>query len=145
MRVRSARDWCFDASPQRVWAALEDTVAYPSWWPWLRRFDAAALAEGEVWRCTVKPPLPYSLTFDLRLDSVVEQHSIDATLSGDLHGVARIEIEPAGDATRLALTSSIEATRRPIAVLAILAGPLARWGHDWVLDNGARQFAKVVE
>lgn len=144
MGIRSRRDWRFDAPLTEVWNALAAVDAYPSWWPWLRRFDATSLTEGQVWRCTVKPPLPYSLTFDLTLDSVVDQHSIKATLSGDLCGTARIDLEPADEATRLQLTSSIEARRRPVAMLERLAGPIARWGHDWVLDTGARQFAAAL-
>ena len=35
----------------RACGADQRRVAVPPWWPWLRVFQAAALAEGEEWRC----------------------------------------------------------------------------------------------
>lgn len=141
MRVASDRRWQLAAAPEAVWSALADTAAYPAWWPWLRRFDAKALAAGEVWRCTVKPPLPYALRFDIALDELHAPEYISARLSGDLRGTARIEIAPSAAGSTLRLVSDLQPQRRPIAVISALAGPLARWGHDWVLETGVRQFA----
>src|SRR5689334_17247421 len=70
MDVRSERRFRFDATPTALWAALDSVDDYSRWWPWLHHFDARALAAGEEWRCTVKPPLPYVVRFTIRLDEV---------------------------------------------------------------------------
>jgi uncharacterized protein YndB with AHSA1/START domain len=139
--VASDRSWTFDRRPETVWAALADTDAYRTWWPWLRHFDARALRAGDVWDCQVKPPLPYSLRFTIAIEELHAPTMISATLDGDLRGAARIDLAPHGGGTMLRLRSELQPASRPIAVLSTLAGPITRWGHDWVLDTGARQFA----
>ena len=46
-----------------VWSLISEVSQYRSWWPWLRAFDAVALAAGEEWRCEVQPPVPYLVRF----------------------------------------------------------------------------------
>ena len=141
MEVRSERRFEFDAAPPALWAALGSVDDYPSWWPWLRRFDARALAQGEEWRCTVKPPLPYVVRFTVRFDEVEVERRIDAVVSGDIEGPAQLLIEPSTGGSAVTLTSSLRPTNTVLKAAALLGRPLVRYGHDWVLDIGAGQFA----
>ena len=75
MEVRSDRRFRFDAAPPAFWAAIGSVDDYPRWWPWLRSFEARALAPGDEWRCTVKPPLPYVVRFTIHLDEVVVERA----------------------------------------------------------------------
>ena len=141
MEVRSERRFEFDAAPPALWAALGSVDDYPRWWPWLRRFDARALAPGEEWRCTVKPPLPYVVRFTIRFDEVEVERRIDATVRGDIEGPAQLLIEPSASGSAVTLTSSLRPTNTVLKAAALLGRPLVRYGHDWVLDIGAGQFA----
>ncbi len=141
MEVRSERRFEFEAAPPVLWAALGSVDDYPRWWPWLRRFDARALAPGEEWRCTVKPPLPYVVRFTIRFDEVEVERRIDATVEGDIEGPAQLLIEPSAGGTAVTLTSSLRPTNTILKAAALLGRPLVRYGHDWVLDIGAGQFA----
>ena len=141
MEVRSERRFEFDAAPPALWAALGSVDDYPRWWPWLRRFEARALAPGEEWRCTVKPPLPYAVRFAIRFDEVEVERRIDATVEGDIEGPAQLLIEPSAGGSAVTLTSSLRPTNTVLKAAALLGRPLVRYGHDWVLDIGAGQFA----
>lgn len=141
MEVRSERQFEFDAAPPALWAALGSVHDYPRWWPWLRRFEARALAPGEEWRCTVKPPLPYVVRFAIRFDEVDVERRIDATVEGDIEGPAQLLIEPSAGGSAVTLTSSLRPTNTVLKAAALLGRPLVRYGHDWVLDIGAGQFA----
>lgn len=144
MEVVSDRRYHLAAPPTEVWDALGRTDEYRLWWPWLRRFDARALEPGEEWRCTIRPPLPYVVRFSLRLDEVQAPETVTARLQGDIRGEARIDLRPtgpAGKSTELRLRAALEPGRATFGVLAQVARPVARFGHDWVLDTGARQFA----
>jgi len=141
VEVRSERRFEFDAAPPALWAALGSVDDYPRWWPWLRRFDARALAPGEEWRCTVKPPLPYVVRFAIRFDEVEVERRIDATVEGDIEGPAQLLIEPSAGGSAVTLTSSLRPTNTVLKAAALLGRPLVRYGHDWVLDIGAGQFA----
>jgi hypothetical protein len=119
---------------------------YPRWWPWLRRFEARGLVEGDRWRCRVQPPLPYGLQFIVTLEEVVPPRLIRATVDGDLRGEARLEVHdteppsgvPAGCDVRLRSTL-FPAAALPRAMATVAPG-VARFGHNWVIENGVRQF-----
>jgi uncharacterized protein YndB with AHSA1/START domain len=138
--VRSDRRWDIDAGRDEVWTALTAVDQYRAWWPWLRRFEANAFAQGERWRCTVKPQLPYRLHFDIVLQTVVERELAVAHLEGDLDGWARLSLDDDRDGCQLQLISELEAVAGPVRVAARLAPRITSAGHDWVLDRGIRQF-----
>ena len=138
--VRSDRRWDFGASRAEVWTALTAVDRYRAWWPWLRRFEANAFAQGERWRCTIKPQLPYRLHFDIVLETVVERELAVAHLEGDLNGWARLSLADDPDGCQLRLISELQAVGGPARVAARVAPRIASAGHDWVLDRGIRQF-----
>jgi Polyketide cyclase / dehydrase and lipid transport len=176
MEISSNHSYRFPAPRRVVWAALADVSAYPSWWPWLRRFEAtgAGLAEGAVWRCTIRPPLPYAIRCSVELTYVRAPALVTADITGDILGHARLDLtqlaqvtlpypspstgEPhnlpghsgtrgrarPGPATEARITSRLEARHMPARLLAGLAPSAARWGHDWVFDTAARQFARAA-
>jgi uncharacterized protein YndB with AHSA1/START domain len=151
MRIDSDRCYRFAVPPSRLWAAVCDVRSFPRWWSWLHEFEGRRLAPGEVWECAVRPPLPYVLRFRLIIGEVDEARLVTATVEGDIAGRATLDItaRPVGAAGRdlradseVRLRSSLAPGRRWLEMLATVAGPATRYGHDWVLDTGARQFAE---
>jgi hypothetical protein len=100
------------------------------------------LAPGEVWSCTVRPPAPYTLRFRLAIDQVEPGRRVTATIGGDIRGRARLDIADGGPGTRVRLRAGLAPANRWLAAVASLARPAVRYGHDWVLDTGARQFGE---
>ena len=142
MHVRSDREYRFDASPAAVWEALGRVDDYRTWWPWLRRFDADGLATGARWTCTIRPPLPYALRLVVGIDDVEPPERITATVTGDIQGDASVDLAPDGDGCVVRLRSSLAPAGQPLRAVARLTPWLARFGHDWVLDTGLRQFRR---
>ena len=139
--IRSDRRITFGAPPAEVWEALTRTGMYTAWWPWLRRLDAVGLVAEDVWSCHVQPPLPYSLRFTITLDEVVDGRSVRATVAGEIVGSARVELLPAGPAaTVVHFVSDLAPAAGALRAFAAVARPLVAWGHDWVIDQGIRQF-----
>jgi uncharacterized protein YndB with AHSA1/START domain len=126
--------------PAALWASLAQVDRYQSWWPWLRRFDGAELAAGEAWHCLVQPPLPYRVRFTVHLEEVEAPHRVAASVSGDVAGQARVEVAAAGTGSRVRFVSQLDASNGWLKAVARWASPLAGFGHDWVMDAGARQF-----
>lgn len=144
MRVESDRRYRFPVQPGDLWAAIGDTGRYRRWWPWLRRFEGRGLVEGDRWCCVVQPPLPYPVRFTVELDEVVEGRLVAATVDGDVTGTARLEIGEHVEGCEARLVSSLAPNGRVLRVAATVAAPVVRFGHDWVLDAGARQFRSQV-
>jgi uncharacterized protein YndB with AHSA1/START domain len=151
MEISSNHTYRLPAPRTDVWRALAGVSAYPSWWPWLRQFSASALAEGDEWRCTIRPPLPYAIRCRVVLVEVLAPTLVVARVSGDIAGTARLSLEPVagrgepddlgGPGTDARIVSRLHARRLPARLLARVAPGVARWGHDWVFDTAARQFA----
>jgi uncharacterized protein YndB with AHSA1/START domain len=138
--VRSDRRHRFPVPPEQLWEAVVRVQDYRSWWPWLGGVDDAAFAEGERWRCLVRPPLPYVLRFDLVLEEVERPRFVTATIEGDLTGHAALDIAPTPEGSELRLVSALQPDNGTMRALARVAPALVRFGHDWVLDTGLRQF-----
>jgi hypothetical protein len=142
VHLRSDRRFELALPPDALWDRISDVTAYRRWWPWLREFQAGGLSAGERWRCSVRPPLPYVVRFTVHIDDLVDRESIDVTVAGDIAGTARLEIRdhPVGSEARL--VSALSPDHRLLRLLTAAARPMVRFGHDWVLDSGARQFAQ---
>lgn len=144
MRLDSDRSYRFEVTADALWSAIAETGDYPRWWPWLSDFDANGLVAGDVWTCTVRPPLPYRLRFAIHLDDVEPTTLVTARVSGDIAGTARLDIAPNGDGCNVRLRSSLRPSSAAFGMLALFARPIVRRGHDWVLDTGARQFVRLA-
>lgn len=132
----------FDASASTVWAALGRAPDYQRWWPWLQRFDGVHVADGERWTCTVKPPLPYTVSFVLVLRDVDHQRrSVSADITGEVVGTAAIDIDETGSGCSLRLVAELAPASAFLRSLTRVAGPVARRGHDVVIDRALAQFA----
>ena len=140
--VRTQRTVRVEVDPADVWAALHRVEDYPSWWRWLRRFDGQALAAGERWRCTIRPPLPWTLEVDVHLVAVAGGR-VDAAVSGDVTGVASVSIatDPAGGA-QISLDATLEAAGGATALLHRVAPGASRWAHDRVVDAAVEGFRR---
>jgi hypothetical protein len=133
---------CYDLPIGRdaVWALISDVGAYQGWWSWLRKFDAAGLVAGAEWRCEVQPPLPYPVRFRVHIDRVTAPGVVHARVEGDVVGTATLTLDETRDGCTARLSSSLAPGNAVLRLVSRLAAPVARFGHDWVLDSGARQF-----
>ena len=129
-----------------AWSLISDVSNYRNWWPWLRVFDAAALAPGEEWRCEVQPPVPYLVRFRVVIEDVETAVLVRAKVVGDVVGTATLRFEDTSSGCTATLDSTLAPGNTALRMVSRFAGPIARFGHDWVLDSGARQFiTRAVE
>ena len=106
----------------------------------MRAFEAAALAEGEEWRCEVQPPVPYTVQFHVVIEHIEAPVLVRARVSGDVVGHATLRLDEGFVGWTATLHSSLAPGNTALQVVSRFAAPIARFGHDWVLDSGARQF-----
>jgi hypothetical protein len=123
-----------------VWAAMADVDSYKQWWPWLRSFEAKALATDQVWRCVVRPPLPYTVTFAIAFTRVVDGSLAEARVSGDIVGAAELSLRDTDVGCEAVVRSDLRPDSRFLRLLAKTVPSVARYGHDWILTTGAKQF-----
>jgi len=138
----SDRDWSFDVDADALWSRLSTVEDYGGWWPWLRSFDpVGGFAVGARWRCEVAPPLPYVVRFTVHLDEIDEGRRAAATVTGDVQGSATLTVHDVGSGgSRARLRSRLAPANPVLRSFGMVARPVVEWGHDWVLDQGRRQF-----
>ncbi|MCU1353439.1 MAG: hypothetical protein JWM05_2648 [Acidimicrobiales bacterium] len=141
MEITTERRYPFPADPEAFWTTIDQTDQYQVWWPWLRAFDAEGLQPGDRWDCVIRPPLPYLVRITLTLTAVERPRLVAATIDGDLVGRAHLSVQDHEQGSEVLLVSSLAPRRSLLRAFAAVAPPLARFGHSWVLDTGARQLA----
>ena len=127
--------------PDRFWDTIAHTDEYRTWWPWLREFDADGFGAGATWRAVIQSPLPYALRVQLVLEEVVECERLAAAVTGDIEGWATLDLASAGDgSSAIDVEWDMRPRSRSMQMAAVLARPLLRWSHEWVLARGLDQF-----
>lgn len=132
----------FPVLPSELWASIERLELFEQWWGWLRDLsvDGAGLQAGSVLRGTVNPPVPYRMQLAVELTKCVPESSIDAVVSGDLAGEAHLRMRPGSGGTVADVAWSLEMLQRPMRMVARVAYPLLRWGHDRVVEATVTEF-----
>lgn len=130
------------ATPEQLWAVLQQTDQYPVWWSWLRELEGGDLREGAVAHVLVQAPLPYKLKMDITVEHVVPYRSVDTHVRGDLLGPARLEVESAPDGCSARLVWSLELRDSVLRPLSLIARPAMVWAHDRVIEVGLREFER---
>jgi uncharacterized protein YndB with AHSA1/START domain len=140
MSIHTDRRYTFAASADEVWAALTSVDQYAHWWSWLVGFDGTDFDVGSRWRCTVRPPLRYSVHFDIELVEVEAAERVAAKVTGDISGAATLTVTSVDHGSDLRLVSDLQSNVGLVATVDRFAPRLAEASHRWVLDTGLRQF-----
>lgn len=125
-----------------LWSRISAVEHYRVWWPWLRRFEPGdGLVPAARWQCEVAPPLPYLVRFTITFEQVEEGRGATTIVSGDVEGTAELTLDRLdGGGTSARLVSHLAPASALLRAVGTLARPMVQWGHDWVLDQGRRQF-----
>ncbi|HEY5155143.1 MAG TPA: hypothetical protein VIJ47_10445 [Acidimicrobiales bacterium] len=142
--ILSRRTFAVELAPGPLWQRMGAVHEFQTWWPWLQDFSGGPPVTGASWACTVRPAVVYRVRFVVHLDDVVAERRIAATVSGDVRGRALVELAPVGAGTELTLSSALEPRSRLLRAVGLLAPPVARRGHDWVLTRAALDFPEAV-
>ena len=133
--------WRVEAPIDRVYGAIRDSLAWPSWWPTVRAVEDVAPGDergiGLVRRYAFKGKLPYTLTFDITVDRIEEPTSLGGVASGELAGTGVWTLTSDGPSTTTVRYDwNIRTTRWWMNLFAPLAGGIFRDNHDFVMSDG---------
>jgi len=139
---RFDRAWDFAVSPEELWATLERTDQYRSWWPWLREFrvEGDGLTAGSSAHAVIQAPLPYQLRCVINVHDATPARRLVGSVSGDLEGPARLELNPTESGTAARLAWTLEVRSSLLRPFALLGRPALAWAHDRIVERGLVQF-----
>jgi uncharacterized protein YndB with AHSA1/START domain len=123
--------WTIAAPVEAVWRLIEDFEGYPRWW---KIYDHA------VWKTPIRGRgatgelkarrFGYDLTVNLEVTHVEELRVSEARLSGDLEGIARWTLAPAGArGTSITYYTTAAPTKTLLPVPDFVAKPMLNLIH----------------
>ena len=138
-----------DASPEEVWDVMARLDRFEGWWGWLSSFSVRGegLAPGTVLEGVVSPPGPYRMHVSVAIERCVPGRELDAVVSGDLAGPARLRLDPDGadGAATVARTWwELEMKQWPMRVACRMAKPMLRFAHDRVVEMTVAGFRRQI-
>ncbi|MGD0310899.1 MAG: SRPBCC family protein [Acidimicrobiales bacterium] len=141
------RGFAFDLAPDLLWDRMEEIDQFERWWPWLTdlRIEGNGLSAGSVLHGVVTPPLPYRMRLDVELVECDRPTAIDATISGDLTGQARLRLRPRGDGTWAEVAWEVEMRQPAMRIASRLGRPVLQWGHDRVVEVTVAGFRRRIQ
>jgi uncharacterized protein YndB with AHSA1/START domain len=141
---RFVTEWRLDAPIERVFDIVEDSLAWPEWWPSVRAVERLKAGDddgiGGVDRMTFVGRLPYRLAFDMRVTRRARPTALVGSATGELEGVGDWSFREDGGRTVVRYVWAIRTTRRWMNVLAPLpfVDALFRLNHHAVMRDGLR-------
>lgn len=134
------------APPTDVWAAIGQADRFETWWTWLRELqvEGVPLQSGSVMQGLVSPPVPHRMRLRVALLRCEPPSLIEADVSGDLVGRARIRFDPEPAGTRATVAWTVEMMQRSMRIAARLGSPLLRFAHDRVVEHTVARFTMLL-
>ena len=133
-------EWTLASPPERVWEELTRPETWPSWWRAVRKVELLKDGDengiGAVRRFTWGTALPYTLSFEMTATRVEPMTIIEGRARGELDGVGRWTLAPAGTGTHVRYDWMIDITIPWQVALAPLLRPMFAWNHNVVMSWG---------
>lgn len=146
---RFVTTWILEAPLERVFDAVLDALAWPSWWPGVEEVEQRERGGpdgiGAVLRTTWKGRLPYRLVFDARATRLERHRLLEAEVDGDVRGTGRWLFSEAGGLVTVRYEWCVATTRPWMNLLAPLARPVFRSNHDWLMARGGEGLAAWLQ
>ncbi|MFA3760599.1 SRPBCC family protein [Yersinia sp. 2544 StPb PI] len=140
--------WQVKAPLQAVWDILCHPDMWPYWWKSLEQIIEIEKGDlqgiGALHRYTWKGVLPYRITFDIHVVTIMPLHLLEGQASGEVEGIGQWSLFYNGSDTIVRYDWHIRTNTRWMNCLAPIAAPLFRWNHDSVMREGAKGLARKL-
>lgn len=134
--------WRLDAPIDRVFDTIDDSLAWPEWWPSVLAVEeiepAGSGGTGALRGYTFKGRLPYLLRFDSVVTRRERPTALSGSATGELEGTGDWQLTEADWATVVQYDWNIRTTRAWMNVLAPLpfVDAIFRLNHHAVMRDG---------
>jgi hypothetical protein len=85
------------------------------------------------------------MRLQVELGECVRPQAIDATVSGDLTGVASLRLRPSEGGTWAEVAWTVEMQQPAMRLASRFGHPLLKWGHDRVVEITVAGFRRRIE
>lgn len=140
--------WRVDAPLEKVYAAIENSLHWPHWWPGAEKVEELAAGDAggidSIRRYSWQGQLPYRVVFDVRTTRIENQVVIEGRARGDLDGVGRWHFTRQGTVSVVHYEWHVRSTRWWMKLLAPVARPLFIRNHARLMAQGGEGLARLL-
>jgi hypothetical protein len=134
--------WWTPAAVDRIWEALANYAAWPTWWRGIQSVEVVRRGDesgvGTVLHQRWRSRIPYTLVFDLEMLRIESRRLLDGRASGDLEGACRWTLIPANGGMEIRFDVDVRTGRWwmnlpvPFAPRIVRANfeTIMRWGRE---------------
>ena len=139
---RFITEWRLDAPIGSVYSLIQDSQAWPAWWPSVRAVERLSPGDadgiGAVDRMTFVGRLPYRLQFDMRVTRREPPTALIGSATGELEGIGDWSFRSEEGGTVVRYVWAIRTTRPWMNLLAPLpfVDAIFRLNHHAVMRDG---------
>jgi Polyketide cyclase / dehydrase and lipid transport len=147
-RYRFVSEWQVAASSERVWNALLDYQAWPTWWQGFRTVERLAPGDehgvGLTLRQGWRSRLPYTLVFDLEILRIERLRLLAGRATGDVEGTCSWTLVERDGATRVRFILDVRTTRWWMRVPVPFASRIFASNFETIMRRGSEGIARLL-
>lgn len=141
--------WWTPAAVGRIWEALADYAAWPSWWQGVQKVEVLRSGDdsgaGTVLRQRWRSRLPYTLVFDLEMLRIESGKLLDGRTSGDLEGACRWTFTPVGGGTEIRFDVDVRTGRWWMNLPLPFTPQIVRANFETIMRWGRQGLERTVD
>ena len=141
--------WRIEAPLEEVYAAIENSLRWPDWWPSVRKVEQ--LADGNargidsVRRYAWQGELPYRVVFDVRATRIEQNVAIEGDATGDLDGTGRWKFSSQGKLSVVHYEWHVHSKRWWMNLVAPVARAIFVRNHAQIMVQGGKALASLLK
>jgi hypothetical protein len=140
--------WRIESPLESVYAAILDSMAWPDWWPSVRKVEQTARGQadgiGNVRRYAWEGKLPYRVVFQIRATRIDRLAAIEGTARGDLSGVGRWKFSRQGKVSVVRYEWNVRSNRWWMNLVAPVARQIFIRNHTQIMEQGGKALARLL-
>ncbi|WP_424192280.1 SRPBCC family protein [Ampullimonas aquatilis] len=137
-------DWQIDAPITAVWAALQNPLDWPQWWPYVKLVQClnpgltkpGRPTTGQVYLVIWSSRLRYQLLMVVTVQEVVVPQKIVVSATGDVSGCGEWTLRATANGTAVNYRWQVVVDKTWMRWLLPVARRLFAWNHRAVMDAG---------
>lgn len=140
--------WRIEAPLEKVYAAIQNSLHWPDWWPGVQKVEQAAAGDADginsIRRYFWQGQLPYRVAFDVRATRIEALVAIEGCAEGDLQGSGRWHFSREGKVSVVRYEWHVRSTRWWMNLIAPLARPMFIRNHAHLMAQGGAGLARLL-
>lgn len=141
--------WRIEAPLEQVFAAIEDTLRWPDWWPSVRKVDQTLAGDakgiGSVRRYVWQGRLPYRVAFEVCATRIVDLAALEGVATGDLAGTGHWRFSSRGKLSVVHYEWHVHSKRWWMNLVAPVARAMFIRNHAQIMTQGGKALARLLE